>query len=251
MDSHRNKQTAENQEPNHRNVLRTNITPLTLLETLLLSAVLVAFAPGAAGAQTMEKKGTTPYVTHFIFRPVQSLEVPGLGTATLLEAVGTTQNMKGEKMLDKMSARCTALSVDSGPKKYIDGACILADADGDKIFSTFEPATSTSRSQPSIAALTSLPVAPGSMQGSPGASHLHATQCLHWLGRVATPRWTSRIIRRGRSNNLSGAAASLELSQAMLNARPRVDHWVANVRYWPLSGRARECPLSGVKRTPK
>ena len=41
-------------------------------------------------------------------------------------------------MLDKMSARCTALSVDSGPKKYIDGACVLADADGDKIFSTFD-----------------------------------------------------------------------------------------------------------------
>ena len=40
-------------------------------------------------------------------------------------------------MLDKMSARCTALSVDLGPKKYIDGACVLADADGDKIFSTF------------------------------------------------------------------------------------------------------------------
>jgi hypothetical protein len=41
-------------------------------------------------------------------------------------------------MLDKMSARCTALSVDSGAKKYIDGACVLADVDGDKIFSTFD-----------------------------------------------------------------------------------------------------------------
>ena len=29
-----------------------------------------------------------------------------------------------------MSARCMALSVASGPKKYIDGACVLADADG-------------------------------------------------------------------------------------------------------------------------
>ena len=104
MDRHRPKRPAENQDQNGRNVLRTTITPLTLTETLLLSAVLVAFALGAAGAQTMEKKGTTPYVTHFIFRPVQSLEVSGLGTATLLEAVGTTQNMKGEKMLDKMSA---------------------------------------------------------------------------------------------------------------------------------------------------
>ena len=107
-------------------------------KTALLSVLLMAFTPGAVLGQVTEKKGTTPYVTHFIFRPVENLDISGLGTATLLEAVGTTENMKGEKMLDKMSARCTALSVDSGPKKYIDGACVLADADGDMIFSTFD-----------------------------------------------------------------------------------------------------------------
>jgi hypothetical protein len=105
--------------------------------------------PGIVLADPIEKKGTTPYVTHFIFRPVQSLDVPNLGTATLLEAIGTTQNMKGEKMLDKMSARCTALSVDSGSKKYIDGACVLADADGDKIFSTFDT-RDIDKSQPNM-----------------------------------------------------------------------------------------------------
>ena len=105
----------------------------------LLSAVLLALVPNAVkAAEGMEKSGTTPYLTHFVFRPVQALEVGGVGSATLLEAMGTTQNMKGEKMLDKMAARCTALSVDSGGKKYIDGACVLADSDGDKIFSTFD-----------------------------------------------------------------------------------------------------------------
>jgi hypothetical protein len=98
----------------------------------------LAPASGIVLGEPIEKKGATPYVTHFIFRPVESIDISGLGSATLLEAVGTTQNMKGEKMFDKMSARCTALSVDSGPKKYIDGACVLADADGDKIFSTFD-----------------------------------------------------------------------------------------------------------------
>ena len=170
MDSHRNKQTVENQDLNRRNVYilaavsdlktiarseeertsRFKIRPLTFIKNgALLSAVFVAFAPGAAGAQTIEKKGTTPYVTHFIFRPLMSIDIPGLGTATTLEAVGTTQNMKGEKMLDKMSARCTALSVDSDPKKYIDGACILADADGDKIFSTFDT-RDVDKSQPTL-----------------------------------------------------------------------------------------------------
>src|SRR5260370_37872699 len=67
-----------------------------------------------------------------------TIDVAELGKATTLEAVGTTQNMKGEKMLDKMSARCAALNVASGDKKYIDGACVLTDSDGDQIFSTFD-----------------------------------------------------------------------------------------------------------------
>ena len=94
---------------------RTTMT--TLVKSALLSAALLAFAPGIVLGQQMEKKGTTPYVTHFIFRPLMSIHIPDLGTATSLEAVGTTQNMKGEKMLDKMSVvPCTALNVASGDK---------------------------------------------------------------------------------------------------------------------------------------
>ena len=74
----------------------------------LLCLVLSVLLPATAGAQTIEKKGTTPYVTHFVFRPIMSIDIAELGKATTLEAVGTTQNMKGEKMLDKMSAQCVA-----------------------------------------------------------------------------------------------------------------------------------------------
>ncbi|WP_244523597.1 hypothetical protein [Bosea sp. BIWAKO-01] len=111
---------------------------MTPVKTVFLSGLLLSLAPGVVLGQPIEKKGTTPYVTHFIFRPLMNIDIAGLGTATSLEAVGTTQNMKGEKMFDKMSAQCTALSIASGDKKYIDGACVLADADGDKIFSTFD-----------------------------------------------------------------------------------------------------------------
>lgn len=113
----------------------------SFISSAILSGALLAI-PGAVQSQQQEeqipRKGTTPYVTHFVFRPVESLDIKGIGTANLLEAVGTTQNMKGEQMLDKMSARCTALQVQSGEKKYIDGACALADKDGDVIFSTFD-----------------------------------------------------------------------------------------------------------------
>ena len=48
---------------------------MALAKKALLSSLLVAFAPGIIQADPIEKKGTAPYVTHFIFRPVQSLEV--------------------------------------------------------------------------------------------------------------------------------------------------------------------------------
>ena len=111
---------------------RLSICVVTMCAVLVLSITAVVLA-GPIG-----KKGTTPYVTHFIFRPLLSIDISGLGTATALEAVGTTENMEGGKMLDKMSARCVAISVASGHKKYIDGACVLTDSDGDMIMSTFD-----------------------------------------------------------------------------------------------------------------
>jgi hypothetical protein len=119
-------------------IFAASMTAKAFIKAALSVATLATLVPSLALAEDLPNKGTAPYVTHFVFRPVQNLEVAGLGTVTLLEATGTTQNLNGEKMLDKMSARCHALSVDSGPKKYIDGACILADADGDMIFSTFD-----------------------------------------------------------------------------------------------------------------
>src|SRR4026209_436592 len=105
----------------------------TLLTTTA-SAALVLLTSVAFAAEPMASKGISPYVTHFIFRTLLSIDVPGVGTVTSLEALGTTENMKGEKMFDKMSARCQALNVQSGDKKYIDGACVLADADATNLF---------------------------------------------------------------------------------------------------------------------
>ena len=103
----------------------------SLIATVILSGAFVALSGSvqAENAPVIGKKGTTPYVTHFIFSPVQSLEIPGVGTAHLLEAVGTTQNLKGEPMLDKMAARCTALNVRNG-RQEIYRRCLRADRQG-------------------------------------------------------------------------------------------------------------------------
>ena len=61
-----------------KTLVRTAAAKTTLVRTAVLSTMLMTVGLGAALADPTEKKGTTPYVTHFIFRPVQSLEVTGL-----------------------------------------------------------------------------------------------------------------------------------------------------------------------------
>lgn len=117
------------------------------------AVVLVLCARLGAGladpATPLPPKGNAPYVTHFIFRPLLSLDDTGAGKATIMEAVGTTRNLKGEEMLDKMSARCVALNVELTDKKYIDGVCVLTDMGGDKIVSTFDT-REVDKSQPDM-----------------------------------------------------------------------------------------------------
>jgi hypothetical protein len=114
---------------------RKSTTEKTILTAALVASA-ITFVPGIA--HPIERSGTTPYVTHFVFRPVMTLDAAELGKAVALEAVGTTENMNGEEMLDKMSAHCAALNVKSGDQDFIEGACVLADSDGDQIFSTFD-----------------------------------------------------------------------------------------------------------------
>jgi hypothetical protein len=127
--------------------------PLNVTLTIaLLSGAVVALGPwtGMADPVTpLPSKGVTPYVTHFIFRPLMSLDDTGVGKASVMEAVGTTQNLKGEKMLDKMAARCVALNVELTDTKYIDGVCVLTDTGGDKIVSTFDT-RDVDKSQPEM-----------------------------------------------------------------------------------------------------
>ena len=110
-----------------------------LTKSAFVLGAVVAFIPSAVLAvETPAKSGTSPYTTHFVFVPKSTVDIPGVGKAVALEATGPTENTAGEKFLDNMQAKCAAVSVDAGGKKWIDGACALTDADGDVVFSTFD-----------------------------------------------------------------------------------------------------------------
>lgn len=109
-----------------------------LLRMATLAGVLGTATTAAVAIQEVPKSGTTPYTTHFLFVPKSTVDIPGVGKAVALEATGPTENTAGEQMFHKMQAKCAAVNVETGGKKYIDGACALTDADGDVVFSTFD-----------------------------------------------------------------------------------------------------------------
>src|SRR5512139_584560 len=85
------------------------------IKTALFFGVLMAFAPGAVLAvDAPPKSGATSYTTHFVFVPKSTVDIAGVGKAVALEATGPTENTKGDAFLDKMTAKCAAVNVDSG-----------------------------------------------------------------------------------------------------------------------------------------
>jgi len=109
-----------------------------VIKGALISGLLMTLAPGAVLAGPIAKKGSTSYTSHYVFHPLGTLNVSGVGKVTALEMVGTTENTKGEPAFDKLQAKCFAVKVETGGKEWIDGACAMTDSDGDVVFSSFD-----------------------------------------------------------------------------------------------------------------
>jgi len=109
-----------------------------MIRAHLYAAVTIMLWPVLTMSADWPKQGSTSYVTHFVIRPVTTIDEGSPGKAMTLEMVGTTANTNGDKLMDKMIAHCVAVQVASGSYNYIDGGCVLTDKDGDKIFSVFD-----------------------------------------------------------------------------------------------------------------
>jgi hypothetical protein len=111
---------------------------MPLVKAALLSGTLVAFVSGGVLAAEIAKKGSTSYTSHYVFHPLGTLDIPGVGKSTALEMTGTTENTKGEAAFDKLKAKCFAVKVETGGKTWFDGGCGMTDSDGDTVFSSFD-----------------------------------------------------------------------------------------------------------------
>jgi len=111
---------------------------VSLVKTALLAGALLALGSGLALAADFPKTGSTNYTIHYVFDPLGTVEIPGVGKVTALEMVGPTENTEGKPWFNNMKAKCYATNVETSGKKWIDGGCTLTDSDGDMIFSYFD-----------------------------------------------------------------------------------------------------------------
>lgn len=105
---------------------------------ILCAAATMMLCSGGAMSADWPKQGTTNYIIHYVMQPINTIDVGDLGKAIALEMVGTTANLEGKTLMDKMIAHCVAIKIDSGPAKYMNGGCTMTDKDGDRIFTTFD-----------------------------------------------------------------------------------------------------------------
>lgn len=104
----------------------------------LCAAATMMLGSGVAMGADWPKQGTINYVIHYVMQPINTIDVDNLGKAVALEMVGTTANLEGKPLMDKLIAHCVAIKIDSGPSKYMNGGCTMTDKDGDRIFTTFD-----------------------------------------------------------------------------------------------------------------
>ena len=171
---------------------------MALVKTALLTGVLMAFAPAVVLAAPLANKGTTSYTSHYVFHPMGTVDVPGVGKSTALEMVGTTENTKGEPAFDKMKAKCFAVNVETGGKKWIDGACAMTDSDGDVVFSSFDT-RDLDKAQPKMDCGTHIITGgTGKYKGITGTEPFACVTVSISAGEPAgSLRWTSRTTRYG------------------------------------------------------
>lgn len=105
---------------------------------LYVTAAAMLSLPGISPGADWPRQGTINYVIHYVLRPISTIDEGSLGKAAALEMVGTTANMDGGQLMDKMIAHCVAVKIDSGPAKYMNGGCTMTDKDNDRIFTTFD-----------------------------------------------------------------------------------------------------------------
>jgi len=79
---------------------------VALVKIALLTGALLALGSGLALAADFPKTGSTNYTIHYVFDPLGTVEIPGVGKVTALEMVGPTENTESKPVTKDIRDQC-------------------------------------------------------------------------------------------------------------------------------------------------
>jgi hypothetical protein len=104
---------------------------------VVLSAFMASGAPAFA-ADPFPKNGAVKLAAYTVCRSLAIVDMGPVGSQSSAECNGIVKTQDGSKLLDNLAIRCLeeARARPDGYKFF--GACVQTDADGDKLFMTYE-----------------------------------------------------------------------------------------------------------------
>ena len=108
------------------------------LGALLILAAVVAFGAPAFAADPFPPTGSAKLAAYSVCRSAVIVDMGPVGSNSSAECIGIVKTRDGSKLLDNLSIRCQE-DAKARPEGYaFTGTCIHTDADGDKLFMTYE-----------------------------------------------------------------------------------------------------------------
>ena len=111
---------------------------MRFLGALLILAAAVSSRAPAFAADAFPNSGSAKLAAYAVCRSAVMIDMGPVGSNSSAECVGIVKTTDGSKLLDNLAIRCEE-DAKARPEGYaFTGTCIQTDAEGDKIFMTYE-----------------------------------------------------------------------------------------------------------------
>ena len=111
---------------------------MRLFGALLILAAFTASSATAVAADALPQSGAAKLAAYAVCRSLAIVDMGPVGSNSSAECTGIVKTRDGSKLLDNLAIRCLE-EAKARPEGYaFTGACVQTDADGDKIFMTYE-----------------------------------------------------------------------------------------------------------------
>jgi hypothetical protein len=111
---------------------------MRFLGALVIFIASIATGGSAFAADPFPNSGSAKLAAYTVCRSAVIVDMGPVGSNSSAECIGIVKTRDGSKLLDNLSIRCQE-DAKARPEGYaFTGTCIHTDADGDKIFMTYE-----------------------------------------------------------------------------------------------------------------